>query len=66
MGMDVSGSYSCLFIIKLIVHMNISEKEPLKVCSKAGERAQNVNALASLPDDPGLVLSTHVAAHKHL
>lgn len=58
----MSGSYSCLFIIKLIVHMNIS----LKVCSKAGERAQNVNALAALPDNPGLVLSTHVAAHKHL
>lgn len=46
--------------------MNISEKEPLKVCLKAGERAQNINALAVLPDNPGLVLSTHVAAHKHL
>lgn len=62
----MGGSYSYLFIIKLIVHMNISGKEPSKLCLKAGERAQIINALTALPGDPGLVLSAHVAAHKLL
>lgn len=46
--------------------MNISGKEPSKLCLKAGERAKIINALTALPGDPGLVLSTHVAAHKLL
>lgn len=27
--------------------------------------AQHVSALAALPEDPGLALKTHVAAHKY-
>lgn len=33
---------------------------------RAGERAQPLRALATLAEQPGLVLNTHTAAHKHL
>ena len=41
--------------------------DPLrKLVSGAGEVAQQLRALASLPEDPGSVPSTHMAAHNCL
>lgn len=34
--------------------------------AEAGEMAQRLTALAAFPDDPGSILSTHVAAHSCL
>lgn len=36
------------------------------VVIKAGERAQQLGVLAALPEDPGSICRTHMAAHTFL
>ena len=38
----------------------------IKKIHQAGEMAQRLSALAALPEDPGLIPSTHMVAHNHL
>jgi hypothetical protein len=45
---------------------HIKKKKIIKVGKGAGEMAQWLRALASLPEDLGLIPSTHIRVHNHL
>lgn len=43
-----------------------SDKTVLETQIRAGEMAPWIRALAAVPEDPGLILTTHLGAHNHL
>ena len=54
------GCWGTLHVCKIYILLGI--KKDLR----AGEMAQWLKALTALPEDPGSILSTHIAAHNYL
>lgn len=52
--------------LKLLCSFYITALLDTCIAPGAVEMAQELRTLASLPEDPGLSLSTHMAAHKQL